>query len=263
MHMPFDADNKYGSHWKNAASSASIALLVLSIWLGLKARNEAKEYDYIGIPLESHSISVSGEGKVVGIPDVATIDLGMTIEKPKVADAQTENTRVMNALIAELDKQGVDKKDVQTTGYSVYPAYDWIDGRQRLRGYTVSQNVHVKIRKLDSVGDILGKAGELGANQVGGVNFTVDEPETLNQEARVKALKNAQEKAEALASVAGVKLGRVINFQESFGGGYPQPMYYAKDVAQGMGGANVESAPSVQAGSTEVMANVTITYQLE
>jgi len=252
----------HGGHSKKlAVKCAALAFLALAVWLGFKTRNEAKQFDYIGVPLESHSISVSGEGKAVGIPDVAGIDLGTVIEKPQVAAAQAENTRVMNALLAALDDMGVDKKDVQTTSYNVNPAYDWNNGKQTLRGYSVSQNVHVKVRKLDTVGDILGKAGSLGANQVGGVSFTVDEPETLNQEARLKALKNAKEKAEALADVAGVKLGRVINFQESFGGGYPQPMYYAKDMA--MGANMAESAPLVEAGSSEVTSNVTITYQIQ
>jgi uncharacterized protein len=244
-----------------AKRAAALALLMLAVWLGFKTRNVMKEHDYIGVPLQSYSISVSGEGKVVGVPDVATVDLGMVVERSRVAEAQAENTKTMNALIAALEAMGVEKKDIQTTSYNVLPMYDWNDGRQRLRGYSVSQNVHVKVRKLDTVGDVLGKAGELGANQIGGVNFTVDEPESLQQEAREKALENAKDKASALAEVAGVKLGRVINFQESFGGA-PIPIYYAKDLGIG-GAAASESAPRVEAGSTEVTANVTITYQLE
>ena len=238
-----------------------LALLALASWLGFKAWNEAKQHKFIGVPIERNTITVSGEGKVVGIPDVALIDLGMTIERPKVADAQKENTRVMNELIAKLKTMGVDPKDIQTTSYTVYPSYDWNNGKQTLRGYTVSQNVHVKVRNLEKVGDIIGTAGELGANQIGGIQFSVDEPEELKEQARLEAIENAKEKARDLAQAADVKLVRVVSFQESYN--QPVPMPYYDKMALGMGGAEAAQAPSVEAGSNEIVANVTLTYEIQ
>lgn len=250
-----------GKHMKMVFMS--LALLALAAWLGLKARNEAKQYDYIGVPITRNTITVAGEGKVVGIPDVANVDLGMTVERATVAAAQKENTRVMNELLQRLADAGVDKKDTQTTSYSVYPAYDWNNGKQTLRGYVVTQNVHVKIRDLDKVGDIIGKAGELGANQIGGISFSVDDPEQLKQQARVKALENAKSKAQALADIAGVRLRRVVSFDESFYGP-PGPIpYYDKAYALGMGGSEAAPAPSVEAGSSEINASVNLTYEIE
>lgn len=248
-----------GHHLKR--TMMALALLALAVWLGFKARNEAKQYDFIGVPIERNVISVSGEGKVVGIPDIATVDLGMVIERPTVAAAQRENTRVMNELISRVKAAGVEEKDIQTTSYNVYPVYDWVDNKQKLRGYSVSQNVHVKVRNLDKVGDLVGMAGELGANQIGGIGFAVDDPEGLRQEARVKALENAKAKAEALARVAGVKLRRVVSFDESFSGPQPPVAYY--DRAFGMGGAEASAAPAVESGSSEIRATVTITYEIE
>ena len=248
-----------GKHMKMVFMS--LALLALAAWLGFKARNEAKQYDYIGVPITRNIITVSGEGKVVGIPDVANVDLGMTVERTTVAAAQKENTRVMNELLQKLKDTGVDSKDIQTTSYTVYPAYDWNDGKQTLRGYGVTQNVHVKIRDLDKVGDILGRAGELGTNQIGGISFSVDDPEQLRQQARVKALENAKAKAQALAEVAGVKLRRVVSFDESFSGA-PYPTTYF-DKAYGMGGAEAAPAPTVEVGSSEINASVNLTYEIE
>jgi uncharacterized protein YggE len=238
-----------------------VVFIALACWLGFKARNEAKQYRFIGVPIERNTITVSGEGKVVGIPDVALIDLGMTVERPTVAAAQKENTRVMNDLIARLKGMGVDAKDIQTTSYSVYPAYDWNNGKQTLRGYTVSQNVHVKVRDLEKVGDIIGTAGELGANQIGGISFSVDEPETLKEQARLKAIENAKQKASDLASAADVKLVRVVSFQESYN--TPGPVPYYDKMALGMGGAQAAPAPAVEAGSSEIVADVTLTYEIE
>lgn len=238
-----------------------IVFIALAAWLGLKARNEAKQYAFIGVPIERNTITVSGEGKVVGIPDVALIDLGMVVERPAVAAAQKENTRVMNELISKLKGMGVDAKDIQTTAYNVYPAYDWNNGKQTLRGYSVSQNVHVKVRDLEKVGDIIGTAGGLGANQIGGINFSVDEPEALRAQARLKAIENAKEKADALSRSADVRLVRVVNFQESYN--TPGPVPYYDKMALGMGGAEAVPAPAVEAGSNEINANVTLTYEIQ
>ncbi len=253
-----NTDSRYRSKKKLCAC---LALLALTAWLGFKARNEARQYNFIGVPIERNVITVSGEGKVVGIPDIATIDLGTTIEKSTVAEAQKENTRIMNQLVEQLKSAKVDKKDIQTTSYNVNPNYDWNNGKQTLRSYSVAQNVHVKIRNLDAVGDIIGKAGALGVNQIGGIQFTVDEPEKLKDEARAKALENAKAKASALAAVAGIKLRRVISFDESQGGMYPPPIFYAKE---GMGGGpDIAAAPRVEAGSTEITVHVNMTYEIE
>jgi uncharacterized protein YggE len=228
--------------------------------VGVRAWNGLREHKFIGVPLERNTISVSGEGKVVVPPDVALIDVGTSIERKSVAEAQRENTRVMNAWLDKLSGFGVDKKDVQTTGYSVSPSYDYFDGRTVLRGYTVSQNVHVKIRNLDKAGDIVGVAGEIGLNQIGSLSFGVDDSQKVRQEAREKAIANAREQARSLADAAGVKLRRVISFSEN-GGGMPVPMYYAKDARLESAAGN--AAPSFEAGSSEFVVNATITYEIE
>ncbi|MBI4458164.1 SIMPL domain-containing protein [Candidatus Uhrbacteria bacterium] len=243
------------------AALVTLVMVSLSAFLGLKAWNEARQHKFIGVPIERNTITIDGEGKATAIPDIALLDLGMTVERPTVSAAQKENTRVMNEIIAKLKAMGVDGKDIQTTNYSIYPSYDYLNGRQQLRGYTVAQSVKVKVRKLDNVSDILGAAGQLGANQIGGISFSVDEPEKLRQEARLKALKNAKEKAEALADVMGVELRRVVSFSESSGGSTP-PMF-AKAYGLGGGADMAVPRPEVEAGSTEVVVSANVTYEIE
>jgi len=247
--------------WVSVVAFACLTLLALTVWLGFKARNEFRQYKFIGIPIERNTISVTGEGKVTSIPDIATVNLGTTIERKTVAAAQAENTRIMNAVMAKLSEFDVEKKDVQTTNYGINPQYDWNDGKQTLRGYTVNQSVTVKIRNLDNVGDIIGAAGELGANQVGSLNFTIDEPEKLRAEARLKALQAAKAKAEALAEVVGVKLVRVVSFDESSSAPVPGPRFYDFNMAKEAAGA--APAPVIEGGSAEVTVNATVTYQIE
>ena len=224
---------------------------------------DIKKYHYIGKPeAQRDTITIDGTGKVTGIPDIANIELGLQTEKKNVSDAQKENTLTMNKLVDALKSIGIDKKDIQTSNYSIYPQYDWLQGgKQVLRGYQVSQSVTVKIRDLNKVSDVISKAGELGLNQVGGLTFTMDDPEALKVQAREKALANAKEKADALAKIMDVKLGKVVSFSENSSNNYPMPKYMAYE--GGIGGGATAVAPDVQAGSLEVVVNAVVQYEIK
>lgn len=239
-----------------------IILLLLSglFALVIVTQNAIRAGKFIGKSADvRNTITIEGQGKVRGIPDIATVNLGFTIEKKEVREAQKENAVTMNKIIAALKQLRISTDDMQTTVYSIYPQYDYLKEGQKLRGYTVAQNVTVKIRDLAQVSDVLDQAGILGLNQVGGIQFTMDEPEVLRQQARVKAMENAQKKAQELAVVAGVRLGRIVSFSESTSGGYPPPIYERALAFEGVGGA----APDIQAGSQDVVVNATVTYEIE
>ncbi len=241
----------------------ALLMLALIIFIAVWTVNKVKEQKYIGKSAEyPHTIAISGEGKVVAIPDIAKLSLGVTTEKVSVADAQKENTEKMNKLIKVLKDLDIESKDIQTTNYQIYPQYNWTEGRgQYLTGYKVDQSVAVKVRKTDKVGEVLAKTAEVGANQVGGLTFTVDEPEKVKQEAREKALKNAQEKAAALSKMAGVSLGKLVSFSESSNDYMPQPYYESSVKALGIGGGGAV-APSIEAGSNEIIVYVTVNYEI-
>jgi len=237
-----------------------IFLTLGSIYLAILSWNVVKTHDYIGIsPKEAHSISMTGEGKVTGIPDVANIQLGYSVEKKTVAAAQKDNTDKMNAMTLKLKKDfKLDAKDIQTANYYISPQYDWANNKQTLRGYLVSQNLDVKVRNMDNVSKIIEAAGAIGLNQVGNLTFSIDDPEKLIEEARAKALAQAKQKAETLANVVGVKLGKIISFSESSNDNPQPPVYSFNKVAEGMGGA----APTVEAGSNEIMIIATVEYEI-
>jgi len=240
-----------------------IGLLALAaaVYLILLSRNAYKSYAYIGRPTtQRDTISIQAEGKVTALPDIAMISIGVQTEKKTVAEAQQVNSTKMNAIIDKLQQLGIAKEDIQTTNYSIYPTYDYPNGQQVARGYQINQSVDVKVRKLDSISEILAAAGTLGANQVGGVTFTIDDPEALRQQARLKGLEAAKKKAQDLAAAAGVKLGKVVGFSESSSSPQP-PIFYAKDMALGMGGAP-SAAPNVQPGSQDVIVDVTVQYEI-
>jgi uncharacterized protein len=247
---------------ENPLFAALLAILLISLIIALTfwARNQAKQNYYIGKnPQLDRSIAISGEGKVTAIPDIASVTLGMENINMNIQAAQKKNSDTINALIAQLKALGIDEKDIQTVSYNIYPQYDYTNSTQTLKGYTVSQSVTVKIRQTDKVSSVLKIAGDLKLNQVGGLTFDIDQPEVYQQQAREKALQNAKNKAEALAKIMGVKLGKVISFSESGSNITPYPMLSAKsDLGIGGGG----TAPSVAPGSQDVIIDATIVYEL-
>lgn len=240
---------------------AGILLVYLIIFVGSLTRNNLKKFYYIGKAERlQNTIVITGDGKVIGTPDIAVVEVGFLTEKPDVASAQKENTEKMNKLLAEIKKLGVKEDDMQTSQYQIYPKYDYTEGKTVLAGYTVNQNVSLKIRDLTKVSQVLAKVGEVGVNQVSGLSFTIDKPENLQAEARAKALVDARAKAEALTQSLGVKIVRVVSFSE-----YNQPAsgpLYLKSapIAEGIGGGAV---PEIQSGSLEVKVGVNVVYEIE
>ncbi len=211
-----------------------------------------------------HQFSVSATGKVFAKPDIANLTVGIeTQAKPTAAEAVKENTKKMNEVIAALKKLDIEDKDIKTTNYNLNPVYDWTSGKQELRGYQVSQNVAVKIRDLDKIGDAIAKTTEKGANQIGNINFTIDDEFELKAEARDGAIEKAKTKAEEIAKKTGMKLGKIINVYENQVY-IPGPVnYLAKDMAVGLGGAESMPAPAIQTGENEVSVEVTVVWEVK
>lgn len=242
------------------ACLAAAFVIILAVFFIFKIRNVAREYGYIGrAPLTQYTITIDGEGKVTATPDVAVVSLGVQSDAKTVKAAQGDNSQKMNDIVKAVKETGVKDADIQTTNYNIYPKYSYNKdtGISDIVGYTVSQSVTVKVRNLDSVGGILFKAGELGANQVGGVNFTVDNPESLKVQAREKAIDNARTKANVLFDKLGLRPGRIVSFSES-GAGYP-PIYMKE--AYGIGGG--VSSPSIETGSLDIAVNVSLTFEIK
>ncbi|OGL85999.1 hypothetical protein A3I40_00505 [Candidatus Uhrbacteria bacterium RIFCSPLOWO2_02_FULL_48_12] len=257
--------DNHRSIWPNFDDEKPYAVLVMGlvfiIFLSfvVKIVTDARTYQFIGLaPDTPNTITIVGEGKMTGAPDVAMVDLGVLSTSNKVSGAQADNTKKMNELADRLLKIGIKKDDMKTTQYYINPRYDYIDGRSVLAGYDVQQTLKVKIRDLDKVGAALSIAGEVGANQVGGLNITIDDPEPLRAAARIKAVTSARSKAAALAQSIGVKLGRVVSFSENSSD--EQPPYMMKE-SFGVGGGGAP-APNIQSGSLEITSNVTLSYEI-
>lgn len=244
---------------------AVIGALALSIivFVGVLTWNAIASHRLIGKPENVRdTISVSGIAKLSVKPDIARVNIGVLSTGSNVAATQKQNTDKMNAITNAIKGFGVKDDDIQTSNYNIYPQYDWTDGRQVLRGYQVSQQLSIKVRDLEKIGDILTKSGELGSNQVGGVSFEVDDTTAIQKQARDKAIADAKEKAEVLARSLGMQLGKVVSFSEDYGSNPVPMMYnsYNKVMADEAAGA---ASPEIQSGSLDVSKSVTITFEIK
>ena len=196
-------------------------------------------------------------------PDIAYVETGVLTEGKTAAEALAANTAAMEQVFAGLGEAGIEKKDMQTSQFSVYPVYEQVkpeDNRPhtpKIGGYRVQNQLTVKVRDLSALGGILDKVVTLGSNQLSGIRFSIDEPETLLDEAREDAVKDALRKAKLYAGAAGVSLGEIMSISES-GTSMPQP-YYAKDMMMRAEDSSVPMAP----GEQTLSANVTLVIKID
>lgn len=262
--------------------------IALAVYVAALAVNAIKSNKYIGRQVANQAtISVSGDGEVYKTPDLAVMSFSVVSEAKTVAEAMEDNTKKMNAITDVMKSMGVAENDLQTTNFSINPRYDYVratapvpadgaeiavdeeyyypSGKRTLSGYDVNQTMTIKVRQenMGKIGQIIQEATASGANQVGSLQFTLDDPDAAQAEARELAIVEAKEKAEILAKQLKVKLVRIISYND---GGYSPTYrlnYDAKEEAYGMGGAASVPAPDIQAGESKISMNVNITYEIE
>lgn len=216
---------------------------------------------------------VAGEGKAVAVPDVAELTFGVLTEGGNnLAELQKENSEKINKVISFLKENNIEEKDIKTQYYNISPRYQYFScpislydeaakpcPPAEIIGYSITQNVLVKIRDLSKMGDVLAEVVKKGANNVSGPNFTIDDPTEFQNKAREEAIVKAKQKAQAIAQAAGFRLGKLISISEN---SFPQPMPYMTESAFGKGGG-LEISPSIEPGSREITANVSLTYEIK
>ena len=212
---------------------------------------------------ESRSIHVSGSGSVTGEPDIATLYLGVSVEKKTVEEAREAAASAMTAVIDSLKANAIAENDIQTENFSIYPQYDYTEEGRVLRGYRVNNSVRAKVQALETLSDIIDDATGAGGDivVVDSIQFMIEDPTPLQAQARALAVKNAAAKAETLAEASGVTLGKPVTITETSYAAGP-PIAYA-EAAEFAADANVRSSTPIQAGELTVTVNITVVYEIE
>ena len=203
----------------------------------------------------AHTITVSGTGKVTVVPDVARVNLGVTLSKSTVKAARDGAATSMTAIIAALKALGIADADIQTSGLNLSPQYA-TGSSTKIVGYTISEQLQVTVRDLDKAGDVVDTATAKGATDVNGIWFEISDPARAQNDARAAAVTAARSSAQALAGAANVSLGSVISISDAtptFVGYYPN--VGARDTA-------APAATPVQPGTQDVTATVTVIYAI-
>lgn len=208
---------------------------------------------------KTDTFNVTGEGRVTVKPDMALVTAGIQANGPTVTGVQEQINTVINKVSSSVKELGVDPKDIQSRNYSINPDYDYSAAPQKIKGYSASTNLSIKVRQIDKVNQVIDAATNSGANQVGGVSFDVDDKTSAENEARTKAVDEAKRKARDAAKVAGFRLGKIVNYSENLPSS-TRPVYMLNAAASKASG---DTSTQVEPGSTDVSITVTLSFEIQ
>lgn len=221
---------------------------------------------------KTDSVSVTGEGKAAMTPDNATVRLGVTATGATAEVAKNKMNEVINKVTQEIKALGIADKDIKTENVSVYEDYNTRplpadkvgattpavqDPNSRATSYIGNTTLIISAKQIDLANKVIDVGSKNGVNQLGGVQFGNEDKTAAENEARQKAIEAAKAKAQVAATAAGFKLGKIINYSESMGGG--GPMIYAAKAADSM---TTNQATQLQPGENELMMSVTLSYEV-
>ncbi len=224
---------------------------------GSTALTSLQASDVVGSP----GISVSGEGRASGAPDTVVLNIGASAKETTVAAANSEVQAAMARLLDSLKGNGVAEKDIQTSQLSISPEYDYQYSQAKLTGYRVSHTLQVKVRDIDAAGKVIDDGVEAAGDvvQVGGISLTIDDTSALRSQAREQAMADAKAKADELARLAGLEVGKPISISESSGS--PYTPVYPTAASSSSGEALAQTV--VMPGELDVVVNVQVTYGIQ
>lgn len=245
----------------------TLSVAIFTLFLVIATFSEMKTYRFIGAgTTATNTITVSGEGEVFAVPDIATFSFSVIEEQDTAKEAQDIATEKINNALAFLRGEGIEDKDIKTTSYNVYPRYDYIpctefrcpSGNRELSGFEIRQSITVKVRDTEIAGALFVGIGEFGVSEISSLTFTNEDDDVLQREARSMAIEDAEDKAKELARDLGVRVIRIVGFSE--GGGSPRFFSFDAKVAtlESAGGA----VPEIPTGENKITSFVTITYEI-
>ena len=215
-------------------------------------------------------IQVTGSGTVAIVPDVALLTLGVETMADSVAEARGEAAAALTAIVDALRAKGIEERDIQTSYLNISPEYSYQEivregarfSERVLLGYRVNNNLVVKVRDLDAVGEIVDEAAQAGgdATRVDHLRFSAEDTSEARREAREMAVMDAMEKADQIASHAGETRGQLLNASENFDSG-PEPFGLAR--AYDSFAMMEEASTPVSAGELEIRVSVYAVFAIE
>ncbi len=219
-------------------------------------------------------ISVTGRGKATAEPDLATLNLGVESFASTVAAARSEAADAMESVVRVLRDNGIPESDIQTRNFNIHPRYTsrqvtrCVDGgecfperEQVITGYQVTNQVTVKVRELDILGNVIDQVTEAGGNLIRfqGVQFTIEDAKALEEEARAAAAADLVAKADQIAALTGVSRGLPV-FISEVSASTPQPLAFADRAVMGFESAAVTP---IMTGELDVVVTLQAVFAIQ
>jgi uncharacterized protein len=204
-----------------------------------------------------HTISVAGSGKVTVVPDLATVSLGVVIERPTAKAARADAADAMTKVVAAIRKLGIAERDIASANVSLGAVYDYPSNQaQRIRGYQLTNTITVTVRDLAKLSDVLDDGVTAGATSVNGISFDVADRAAAEATAREGAVKDAKAKADTLAKGLGVSIVGIASISEQVS----TPIWYDRMNAAGAAAPDASAETPVLPGTTDVTITVQVTF---
>lgn len=203
-------------------------------------------------------IKVNGEGKISVQPDKAEITVGVATEDKSLTQAQENNAVAVGKIKKALNNIGIPDEKIQTVNYSIFPQYDYVEGKQIFRSYRVEHSLLITIEQIENTGLVVDTAVSNGANIVSGIHFDTSHYNHYYQQALSLAVVNASQKAETIANTLRVQLTK--------------PPILVSEIAQQLGGpipfettalVKSQAATPIQPGTIEIKSNVTVEFSFQ
>ncbi len=246
---------------KNWLLAAGLVLILALVGLvGCEQGSVAGEITQLNLSSQQQGIWVTGEGKVIAVPDIATLSLGIEAQETSVALAQAQAAEAMDKVNSALADNGFNKKDIQTQYFNISRITRWDDKTQQevVIGYRVTNTVTAKIRDIENAGTIIDAVAQAGGDltRINSINFSIEDPTDYYKELREEAMADAKTKAEQLADLAGVTLGKPTYITES---SYTPPIVtrdaYVMEKA-------VPAETPISPGELEISLNLQVVYAI-
>ncbi len=247
---------EFGKHLPVGLIALGLAILMLAVAGPVRAEQDTPR---------PGTLTLEGVGEISGRPDMAMVSTGVVSEAKTARAALSANTKAMNEVVSWLKSNGIADKDIQTSGFSVQPRYTQPHANSngerpppRIVGYTVSNQVTIRVREIDQLGTILDHVVTSGSNRVNGISFAFSNADEMLDQARALAMADAIRKAGIYTGAAKIGLGRITAISE-IGGYRPQPQMMRMQARAMESGAPVP----VEAGEQTLRMQINVSWELD
>lgn len=239
---------------------SSLALAIFLFANTVDAQDVKKDSGLAGTLAQ---ITVSGEGVIKTLPDMATVEFAIVSrhQRPDMArqNNATESAQALNSIRA----LGIEEKDIQMQNLRLNPLreYDPDTRTYKEDGYEATRTLTVTVRSLDTLPDLVASLVDNGANRMNSIQYGLDERDEIELEVLRLAVERAKTKATVMADQLGFKVGAVLQLAEQ-GISIPSPVM-RMEASYDMASKSAGNPDAYASGQIEVRASVTAVFMIK